>query len=140
MVDITIITRLLTFVPSFNLGEIIFLLISALITTLIIYAWMKVFHEPPHPAHAFGVALVANLQNLYIPFLVSLALPFLAGFLPAQVIILLIPLFVWILLLKVFYPALDIKHVIVIAVLSYGTHTLLQGFNLPGIIQAMLPI
>ncbi len=140
MVDITILSRLLTFVPSFNLSEIIFLLISTLITALIIYVWMKIFHEPPHPAHAFGVALVANLQNLYIPFLISLALPFLSGFLPAQVIFHLIPLFVWILLLKVFYPTLDMKHVIAIAVLSYGTQTLLQGFNLSGIIQAMLPI
>jgi len=140
MPDITQFSRFLSFAPSFNTGEIVFLLLSALITAAIIYVWMKIFHEPPHPAHAFGVALIANLQNFYLPFLLSLALPFLSGFLPAQAIFHLVPLLVWIALIRIFYGSLDFKHVIIIAVLSYGSYIVLQGFNIAGMIQAMLPI
>lgn len=130
MPDITIISGVLNFVPAFNMSEIIFLFISSLITTFIIYFWMRIFHEPPHPVHAFGVALIANLQNLYIPFMISYSLPFLSQFLPAQIIFHLIPLAVWIALIRIFYSGLDMKHVVAIAALSYGTHTILQGFNL----------
>ncbi|MFZ3076844.1 MAG: hypothetical protein WA139_00115 [Candidatus Aenigmatarchaeota archaeon] len=138
--DLTSFSRFLSFAPSFNAGDIIFLLLSASITAFIIYAWMKIFHEPPHPAHAFGVALVANLQNFYLPFLLSLALPFLSGFLPAQIIMHLVPLLVWIALIRIFYGSLDFKHAVIIAVLSYGSYIILQGFNVAGIIQAFLPI
>ncbi len=138
--DLTQFSRFLNFVPNFNAGEIIFLLISSLITAAIIYIWMKIFHEPPHPAHAFGVALVANLQNLYLPLLISLALPFLSTYLPAQAIFHIIPLLVWIALIRIFYSSLDFKHAVIIAALSYGSYIVLQGINLAGIIQAMLPI
>lgn len=138
--DLTQFSRFLSFAPSFSAGEIVFLLLSASITAFIIYVWMKIFHEPPHPAHAFGVALVANLQNFYLPFLLSIAFPFLSGFLPVQIILHLVPLLVWIALIRIFYGSLDFKHAIIIAALSYGSYIVLQGFNLPGMIQAMLPI
>lgn len=138
--DITQFSRFLSFVPSFGAGEIIFLLISSAIAAFIIYIWMKIFHEPPHPAHAFGVALIANLQNFYMPFLISLALPFLSAYLPAQIIFHLIPLLVWIALIRIFYSGLDFKHAVIIAALSYGSYIVLQSINLIGIIQAMLPI
>lgn len=138
--DLTSFSRFLSFVPSFNTGEIAFLLISTLITASIIYVWMKIFHEPPHPAHAFGVAFVANLQNFYLPFLLSIAFPFLSGFLPAQIILHLIPLLVWIALIRIFYGSLDFKHAIIIAALSYGSYIVLQGFNVAGMLQAVLPI
>ncbi len=140
MPDLTSFSRFLSFVPSFNTGEIIFLLISAMITTAIIYIWMKIFHEPPHPAHAFGVALIANLQNFYLPFLISLAFPFLSAYLPAQAIFHLIPILIWVALLRIFYGNLDMKHAVIIAALSYGSYIILQGFNVAGIIQAVLPI
>lgn len=140
MADLSIISNIMNFVPSFNAGEIVFLLTSALITAGIIYFWMKVFHEPPHPAHAFGVALIANFQNLYVPFLISYALPFLAGIMPAQYVFHLIPLLVWVALLRIFYGDLDIKHAVIIAALSYGTHVLLQGINLAGYVQSFMPV
>lgn len=140
MPDLTQFSRFLSFAPSFNTGEIIFLLLSASITAAIIYVWMKIFHEPPHPAHAFGVALVANLQNFYAPLLISLALPFLSAYLPAQIIFHLIPLVVWIALIRIFYGSLDFKHAIIIAALSYGSYIVLQGFNVAGMLQAILPI
>lgn len=139
MPDITSLSRFLSFVPSFSMGEIIFLLISSAITATIIYVWMKIFHEPPHPAHAFGVALVANLQNFYVPFLISFALPFLSAYIPAQIIFHLIPLLVWVALIRIFYSQLDFKHAVAIAALSYGSYIILQGINLAGIIQSMLP-
>lgn len=138
--DITQFSRFLSFVPSFSAGEIVFLLISSAITAFIIYIWMKIFHEPPHPAHAFGVALVANLQNFYVPLLISLTLPFMSAYLPAQIIFHLIPLIVWIALIRIFYGSLDFKHAVIIAVLSYGSYIILQGINLAGVLQAMLPI
>lgn len=138
--DIGTFSRILNFAPSFSAGEIAFLLVSTAITAAIIYAWMKIFHEPPHPAHAFGVALIANLQNFYLPFLLSLAFPFLSGFLPAQIIMHLVPLLVWVALIRIFYSSLDFKHAIIIAALSYGSYIILQGFGAAGIIQAALPV
>lgn len=138
--DIGTFSRFLSFAPSFSAGEIVFLLLSASITAFIIYAWMKIFHEPPHPAHAFGVALIANLQNFYLPLLLSIVFPFLSGFLPAQIIFHLVPLLVWIALIRIFYGSLDFKHAIIIAALSYGSYIILQGFNAAGIIQAFLPV
>lgn len=140
MPDPAALSRFLNFAPSFSVSEIIFILISASITAAIIYFWMRVFHEPPHPAHAFGVAAVANLQNLYLPFLLSYTLPFLAQYLPIQIALHLVPLLVWVALLKIFYGSLDMKHALIIAALSYGTNILLQGMNLAGIMQASLPI
>ncbi len=86
------------------------------------------------------MALIANLQNFYLPLLLSLAFPFLSGFLPAQIIMHLVPLLVWIALIRIFYGSLDFKHAIIIAALSYGSYIILQGFNVAGIIQTMLPI
>lgn len=138
--DLSVLSRILSFVPSFNMSEIIFLFVSASITATIIYVWMRVFHEPPHPAHAFGVALIANLQNFYLPFLLSYALPFLSAYLPAQIIFHLVPLLVWVALIRIFYSSLDFKHAIIIAVLSYGSYIFLQSTNLIGVLQAMLPV
>lgn len=138
--DLSVLSRILSFAPSFNMSEIVFLLVSASITAIIIYVWMKVFHEPPHPAHAFGVALIANLQNFYLPFLLSYALPFLSAYLPAQIIFHLVPLLVWVALIRIFYSSLDFKHAIIIAVLSYGSYIVLQSTNLIVVLQAMLPI
>lgn len=140
MPDLTQLSRFLSFAPSFSTGEIVFLLLSTSITAAIIYVWMKIFHEPPHPAHAFGVALVANLQNFYLPFLLSMVFPFLSGFLPAQIILHLVPLLVWVALIRIFYGSLDFKHAIIIAALSYGSYIVLQGFNVAGMLQAILPI
>lgn len=125
-------TQFLRFVPQFNFGEAVLLLISSLIGTAIIYLWMKIFHEPPHPGHAFGVALLANLQNYFVPFL--------ALMIPIPYAFQLIPVLLWVLLIRIFYPELDWKHAFAIGLLSYGANSLLQGTGIVEIIQRMIPI
>lgn len=125
-------TQFLVYVPTFNFGEILLVLISTLLSTVIIYFWMRIFHEPPKPGHAFFVALIANLQNYFIPFLIFL--------LPIPYAFQVLPALVWILLIRLFYSNLDWKHAIIIALLSYGAHAFLESYGLARTIQQMIPI
>lgn len=118
--------------PQFNFGEILLVLISTLIGAAIIYFWMKIFHEPPHPGHAFFVALVANLQNYFLPFLAFL--------LPIPYAFQVLPALLWIFLIRIFYSKMGWKHAIAIALLSYGAHALLESIGVARMIQAVIPI
>lgn len=122
--------QLLNYVPAFNFGSIIFILISTILGTIIIYLWMSVFHEAPTPSHAFFVALIANLQNYFVPFLSFLfVIPYMFQ---------IFPLLLWIILIKIFYSDLDIKHVVIISVLCWGTHTVLEMFGVALMIQSLV--
>jgi len=120
------------FLNYMPLDTAVFFGISTLLTAAIIYFWMKLFHEPPHPLHAVMVGFIANFQNFAILLLVR--------YLPIPYIFQLAPIIFWVLLIKIFYSELDWKHVLAIAILSYGTFTLLSIYRAVEVIQNSLPV
>jgi hypothetical protein len=91
---------------------------------------MKLFHEPPQLSHALLVATLANFQNYFIPFLIYLF--------PIPYAFQLVPAIFWILLIKLFYPNLDLKHVIIIGLLCFATHTLFEVYGISYLIKKKL--
>ena len=122
--------RQLNYLPAFSTEQVIFLALSTLLTAGVIYFWMRIFHEAPHPFHAILVGFIANFQNFIIPFFVL--------YLPIPYIFQIAPIIFWILVIKIFYSELDWKHVFIIVVLSYGTFALLKIIGVAGIIYRMI--
>jgi hypothetical protein len=124
------VTSLLNYLPQFSIESLITLLIPIILTTGIIYFWMKFFHEPPQISHALFVATIANFQNFFIPFLIY--------FFPIPYAFQIIPVIFWILLIRIFYPDLDLKHVVIIGLLSFTTHTIFETYGVSNWIKNIL--
>ncbi|MFH0956699.1 MAG: hypothetical protein V1813_02450 [Candidatus Aenigmatarchaeota archaeon] len=120
----------LSFANPVGLGVNIFLstIIGGILILLIVEIFAKKFSESVNPMHAFLVSLVISVINLLgiIPILGGLVgtLPF------AGMIAMLLPVIVWIALIKVFFRDLALTHALMIGVICY----LMSIFLVPTIV------
>ncbi len=97
--------------------------VSVGITGCVIYFWLKVFHERASILRVLAVALIANFQNYVVPMITGVLMKFgIAISYPFLVI----PAVFWILLIKLFFREVPWSHAIVIGVLCFATHTVLE--------------
>ena len=99
------------------------MILPTVLTFLIIYFWFKIFGETAEIPRILIVAAIANFQN-YITILILNILSFfgLSIWNPMMVI----PLVVWIFLIKIFFKYVSFSHAILIGALCFATHTFFE--------------
>lgn len=135
------------FVNSFNLnfgnpvGLGINFILSTLISGIILLIFLEIigreFGEYISVGHVFLLALAINIINVFG--LLGLIQPFVVLLPFAGLIILILPIVVWIVLVKLLFPDMVITHIIIVSIVGY----LLTIFLVPylvAIAQAYIPI
>jgi len=109
-------------------------LIGGILLLIILEIIGKEFSEPINPINAFVLVLIINLINMFgVIFILS---PYIA-FIPFYSII--IPLLVWILLVKLLFREMAILHVVIVALVGYFVTLLLLPY-LVSMARAFIPI
>ena len=84
---------------------------------IIVEIFAKKFSEEVNPMHAFLLAFIVSMINMFglIPLLGGFvsALPF------AGILVMVLPVLVWFVLVKLFFGDLELLHVLVISVVCY---------------------
>jgi hypothetical protein len=108
-------------------------IIGGIILIVILEIFSKAFKEPVKPANAFIAVLVVNLINMIG--IMGLLLPYIIG-VPYLAVIL--PLLIWIGMIKAFFGELSILHALIIGVIFF----LITLFALPmltGMVMVYIP-
>ncbi len=92
-------------------------IVGGIVILVVVEILAKKFSEEVNPMHAFLIVLVISLINIFgiVPILGS----FLAIIPFAGVLIMLLPVLVWIVLVKVFFRDMEMLHILIISVLCY---------------------
>ena len=123
-----------TYWIGLGINIILSTIIGGIILIIILEAFSKVFKEPIKPGNAFIAVLVVSVINMFG--IMGLLLPYIAS-IPFLGIIL--PLLIWIILIKAFFGELSIVHAIVVGVVFF----LITLFVLPyltGIVMGFIPM
>ncbi len=95
---------------SIGTGLILSTIIGGLVLVAILAIAGREWHEGIHPLRAFFVVLIINVINFF---------GILNIFSGGGYLLLILPLVIWIILLKVFFMGMAMKHVLILAVISY---------------------
>lgn len=133
-----------TILASLSLGNPIALLVNLIVSTIVggivflvvVVVFAKAFSEEAPVARAFGVVLIINLINIFG--ILSLITPFLAAIPFAGYAMLILPLLIWIGLVKAFFGEMETSHIAAIGVVGYVLSILIIPL-LVGIVQGFLP-
>lgn len=101
------------------------MILPIIFTSVIIYIWLKVFHEYIDIPRILIVAAIANFQNYIIPLIASLFLKF--GIVIWNPLIV-IPAIFWIILIKLIFRYVSFSHAIIIGLLCFATHTFFEMY------------
>lgn len=108
-------------------------IIGGIVLIVILEIFSKKFKEPVRPGNAFLAVLVVNLiTNLGI---MGFLLPYIA---PVPYLLMILPLLIWILLIKAFFGELSILHAVAVGIIFY----LISFFALPlltGVVMGFIP-
>jgi hypothetical protein len=109
----------LSFGNPVSLGINIFLstIIGGMVILIIVEVFSKKFSKAVNPMHAFLVALVASVINLLG--IIALLGGFVGSLPLAGTIVMLLPVIVWILMIKMFFSHFSIIHSLIIGVICY---------------------
>lgn len=129
---------------SLNLGNPIGLLVNLIVSTIVggivflvvVEVFAKAFSEEVGIPRALGVVLVINIINIFG--ILSLITPYLAAIPFAGYIMLILPLIIWIALVKAFFSGMEILHAVVIGVVGYALSIIVFPM-LTAIVQGYLP-
>ncbi len=103
-----------TYWIGLGINLIISTIIGGIILIIVLEAFSKAFKEPVKPANAFIAVLVVNIINLIG--VMGLLLPYL-GAIPYLSMIL--PLLIWIVMVKAFFGELSILHAVGVGIIFY---------------------
>jgi len=111
--------------------------ISGIMILIIVEIFAKKYKEGVKPSHAFIVSLVITIINILgiVPLLGGMltTLPF------AAILVMVLPIIVWIVVVKLSFKELKISHVAIISVVCY----LLSIYVIPmvmGMVAGMIPV
>lgn len=92
-------------------------IVGGIVILVVVEILAKKFSEEVNPMHAFLIVLVISLINIFgiVPILGS----FLAIIPFAGILIMLLPVLVWIVLMKLFFRDMEMLHILIISVLCY---------------------
>jgi len=92
-------------------------IVGGIVILVVVEIFAKKFAEDVNPMHAFLLVLVISLINIFgiVPILGS----FLAIIPFAGILIMLLPVLVWIVLMKLFFRDMEMLHILIISVLCY---------------------
>lgn len=90
-------------------------IIGGLVLVVLAYLFSQKFNESISPANAFLVALIGNVINFFG--IMGILLSFMAVVPFAGIIL---PIAVWIVLMKVFFSQMSIIHVVILALVFFG--------------------
>ncbi len=121
MIDLSSLTSILELSLTDPIGLatnlIISTIVSGIVILVIVMIFAKKFAEQANPVNAFILALVVTVINLFgiVAILggVLAMLPF------GSLVIMLLPVLVWIVLMKLFFRDVSFLHVLVMAVICY---------------------
>lgn len=108
-------------------------IIGGIVLIIILEIFSKAFKEPVKPANAFLAVLVVNLINMVG--IMGFLLPYIMG---VPYLVMILPLLIWIILIKAFFGELSILHAVVVGVIFF----LITLFVLPmltGIVMGFIP-
>jgi hypothetical protein len=111
-------------------------IVGGIVILVIVEVFAKKFSEEVKPTHAFLVALVSSLINLFG--IVSLLGQFILMVPALGILILILPIIVWIVLIKVFFSGLSILHALIIGAVCW----FLSGNIIPilvGLVSGFIP-
>ena len=94
-------------------------------TSVIIYIWLKVFHEYTDIPRILVVASVANFQNYIISLIISVLLRLGISIWNPFIVI---PALLWIILIKLVFRYVSLSHAIIIGLLCFVTHTFFEMY------------
>jgi hypothetical protein len=115
------------------INVIVSTIIGGIVLLILVEIVGKKFSEEVHPANAFLVALIINIIN--IPIIFGLISSFLS-FIPFLPVIL--PVLIWIILIKVFFREMEITHAILVGVIGWAL-TMFLVPSLVGIAMGFIP-
>lgn len=129
---------------SLSIGNPIALLVNLVVSTIIggvvflvvVEVFAKAFSEEASIGKAFLVVLVINIINIFG--ILGLITPYLAMVPFAGYIMLILPLLIWMGLVKASFSDMEILHVVVIAVVGYALSIIVFPW-LTAIVQGYLP-
>lgn len=89
-------------------------IIGGIVLIVILEIFSKKFKEPVKPGNAFLAVLVVSLINMIG--IMGFLLPYIA---PVPYLLMILPLLIWILLIKAFFGELSILHAVVVGIIFY---------------------
>jgi hypothetical protein len=109
----------LSFGNPVSLGVNIFLstIIGGLVILIIVEVFSKKFSKAVNPMHAFLVSLAASVINLLG--IISVLGAFVGSLPLVGMIVMLLPVIVWVAMIKIFFSHFSIKHSLIIGVICY---------------------
>jgi hypothetical protein len=127
-----------------SLGNPLALLINLIVSTLVggavfllvVLVFSKAFSEEARIGRAFLVVLVINIINLFG--IMALVTPYIMGIPFVGYIMLVLPLLIWIGLVKAFFRDMEASHIIVIGVAGYALSVLVFPW-VTGLVAGYIP-
>lgn len=128
-----------------SLGNPIALLVNLIVSTIVggivflvvVEVFAKAFSEEAPIVRAFGVVLIINIINIFG--ILGLITPYLMAIPFAGYIMLIIPLLIWIGLVKAFFSDMETLHAVVIGVVGYVLSIIVFPW-VTGLVMGYLPL
>lgn len=109
-------------------------IIGGIILIFILEIFSKKFKEPVKPGNAFLAVLLVNIINMIG--IMGFLLPYIAS---VPYVVMILPLLIWILLIKAFFGELSILHAVLVGVIFYLI-TIMALPYLTSIIAGFIPL
>jgi hypothetical protein len=114
----------------FDLGHLLSLLVPTALATVALILAIELVHERPHLLRAFALAFLANYSIPFISATFDLAaIPF--GFYIINALL-------WILLVKIFFFRVSLRHAVLIGTMGYGINLAFIFFGLDKFVMRIL--
>lgn len=108
-------------IPSVFIGMVL----PIIFTSIIIYIWLKIFHEYADIPRILILASIANFQNYIVSLIISLFSKFGLVILNPWIVI---PAILWIILIKLIFRYISFSHAIIIGLLCFVTHMIFETY------------
>ncbi len=102
------------------IGMILSTIIGGIVLIVVLQIFNRIYGETTNPKNAFLVVLIANIINYFG--IMGILLPYLYM---VPLIGIILPLLIWILLMKVFFEDMSFLHVVIVGVVFYALTLLL---------------
>ncbi len=102
------------------IGMILSTIIGGIVLIVVLQIFNRIYGETTNPKNAFLVVLIASIINYFG--IMGILLPYLYM---VPLIGVILPLLIWILLMKVFFEDMSFLHVVIVAVIFYALTLLL---------------
>jgi hypothetical protein len=109
-------------------------IIGGIILIFVLEIFSKKFKEPVKPGNAFLAVLLVSIINMVG--IMGFLLPYIA---PVPYVVMILPLLIWILLIKAFFGELSILHAVLVGVIFYII-TIMALPYLTSIIAGFIPL